>query len=150
MRKCVLIFLLLSSGCAKGARIISPGAEALPLAQEESEEFYLHRVRYQGETLSLISKWYVGSIDSQVITDATPGLAEHNLQIGDVVLIPVQRLMRREVFKESFIPKIQEKKFSSKKEFPAISKPVEFFITRETDPVRKALLKELHADWSSH
>ena len=148
MRQCILLVILFSTGCAAGAREVSWGAEALPIAQKDSEEFYLHRVRYQGETLSLISKWYVGSTDSQILSEVTPGLVERNLQIGDIVLIPAQRLMRREALKKNFIPRVEEKKLV-RKQFPAISKDLRFFIARETDPERRALLQELHTDWRS-
>jgi len=57
---------------------------------------YLHSVRWQGETLSLIAQWYTGSWKNWgALADANRAIDPNRLAIGDLVLIPEGLLKNR-------------------------------------------------------
>ena len=65
-----------------------------------------HQVRYQGETLGLISGWYTGkSLNWVQIKSANPGLDVNRIKIGDVILIPRGLLKKTEPFTKDYVSK---------------------------------------------
>jgi hypothetical protein len=55
-----------------------------------------HRVKYSGETLGLIARWYTGkSANWPMLVEANPGLVPERINIGDVILIPEDILVER-------------------------------------------------------
>jgi len=48
-----------------------------------------HQVKYSGETLGLISRWYTGRTDNwKRIAEVNPSLKPSRISIGDIILIP--------------------------------------------------------------
>ena len=90
---------------------------------DDRQEFLVHRIRWKGETLSIIAKWYMGRIDAwEYLADLNPNLSPQNLQVGEKVKIPAEKVkisvpMPKD-FLESFIGKTErpEKKKAAQAE----------------------------------
>ena len=67
--------------------IISSGCSVLPSRREPPA--YQHRVRFRGETLTYIARWYTGSAANwRAIAAANPGIEPRRMQLGDKIAIP--------------------------------------------------------------
>jgi len=65
----------------------SEGEEASIESQRIS--YFEHRVKWPGETLSLIAGWYTGSYENwKTIAQANPGLNPNRIAVGDIINIP--------------------------------------------------------------
>ncbi len=89
LRKLTITFILLVSlgqlvSCNTARRQVKP---IEPVRQEPA---YLdHVVKYQGETLAVISAWYTGKgANWRAIQDANPGLRPEAIRLGQVIRIP--------------------------------------------------------------
>jgi hypothetical protein len=61
----------------------------LPRARYRGANYFLHQVRWEGETPALVAEWYTGSAaNSRQILRATPNLHGERLRPGDVLFIP--------------------------------------------------------------
>jgi hypothetical protein len=66
--------------------------------------YYYHRVKYPGETLSIIAKWYTGDADNwQALTKANPKLNPKRINVGDKIRIPRKLLNTRRPMTRSFV-----------------------------------------------
>jgi hypothetical protein len=79
--------------------------EVAPDVSPEEPLFYVHTVRWPGESLSHIAQWYTGAAkDWRAIAEANPGLNPNRILIGDSVLIPEDLLRTREPMPRDFLP----------------------------------------------
>jgi len=63
---------------------------AIEIDEEETKTF-THTVKYRGETLSLISKWYTGDVlNWKQIHKLNPKIEEYKMQIGDTITLPIE------------------------------------------------------------
>jgi hypothetical protein len=74
----------------------------------------VHKVRYPGESVSIIAGWYTGEIDNwKVLAEANPGLNPNVIHEGMKINIPESMLKTREYmtreYVESFYPKLKSK-----------------------------------------
>ena len=61
--------------------------------QTQQIDYFEHRVKWPGETLSLIAGWYTGSYGNwKAIAKANPGLNPDRIAVGDVINIPPQMM----------------------------------------------------------
>jgi hypothetical protein len=73
--------------------------------------YYYHRVKYSGETLSIIAKWYTGDADNwQALTKANPKLNPNRINVGDKIRIPRRLLNTRRPMTRSFVVATTQKK----------------------------------------
>ena len=65
---------------------------------------YYHKVRYSGETLSLIAKWYTGDVENwQALTKANPKLNPNRITVGNTIRIPRKLLHTKKPMPRSFV-----------------------------------------------
>jgi hypothetical protein len=97
-----------SIGEIQAERILPPP----PPPPKPRPQPYVHKVRYSGETLISIAKWYTGSRNNwTVIAKANPHLVNPNrILIGDTILIPENLLKRRDPMPLSFLNTSSRKK----------------------------------------
>lgn len=77
------------------AQAISPQPEA---------DFLSHTVKWKGETLSIIAKWYTESLDNwEKIAEANPDLDLVRIAIGSKIRIPGRLLKTRKPMPEKYI-----------------------------------------------
>jgi hypothetical protein len=73
--------------------------------------FYIHRVRWQGETLSIIAKWYTGSLKNwKGLSNVNPTLDLNRIVIGTNILIPEDLLKSHKPMPFSFLSSSVPKK----------------------------------------
>ena len=99
--------------------------------------FYIHRVRWPGETLSIIAKWYTGSLKNwKALSNANPMLDLNRIVIGTNIFIPEDLLKSHKPMPFSFlsssVPKKRVQAFTSEKPSTASAAP-ELFGPIETD-----------------
>lgn len=68
-------------------------------------EYFRHKVRWNGETLSHIALWYTGSTKNwKKIAAANPSIAADDIRVGNVILIPKDLLKTQEKMPSKFVP----------------------------------------------
>jgi len=76
-----------------------------PPAKKEVPTPLVHVVRWEGETLTLISLWYTGSANNwKAVAKLNPGLDPRHIFIGQEILIPQELLNKQEKMPRRFIP----------------------------------------------
>jgi hypothetical protein len=107
----VLAIAIMMAGCATFSAQLEKVTEAGKALLKENQEgpstpqdtgdseqnlFYVHTVRWSGESLSIISKWYTGSIDRwSEIAKANPGIDPNRIYAGMKIRIP-KKIMTEE------------------------------------------------------
>ena len=85
---------------AAGTMILIPARliknEDLPteaFAAKHRIYYFEHRVKWRGETLSLIARWYTGRYGNwKVIAQANPGLNPNRIVVGNIIYIPPEMM----------------------------------------------------------
>ena len=98
-------------------RVLPPPPPPKPKSQP-----YVHKVRYSGEILISIAKWYTGSRNNwTVIAKANPDLNPNRIFIGDTILIPENLMKRRDPLPPDFL--INTSRKEPAKQAPPIKQP---------------------------
>jgi hypothetical protein len=129
----LFLFALLSifAGCAQ----IDKVRERIPFLKKGTPAaskagYYEHTVRWPGESLSIIAKWYTGNLENwKVLAKANPKLNPSVIHIGQKVFIPEDLLKTRQSmpkrFVEGFSPSASKKPQASKRTPPPPSEKAE-------------------------
>ena len=85
-----------------------------PPADLRSGRMLVHKVRYPGESVSIIAGWYTGEIDNwKILAEVNPGLNPNVIHEGMKINIPESLLKTREPitkeYVDSFYPKTKLK-----------------------------------------
>ena len=85
-----------------------------PPADLRSGPMLVHKVRYPGESVSIIAGWYTGEIDNwKILAEANPNLNPNVISEGMKINIPESMLKTREPmpkeYVDSFYPKARSK-----------------------------------------
>ena len=93
-----MALLMTFTGCATVDKYVAQINEKLPSWSRRSKTAnYSHKVRYSGETLSIISKWYTGDIESwHALSKVNPQLDPNHIKIGTIIQIPEKLLHTRD------------------------------------------------------
>ena len=68
--------------------------------------YFEHRVKWSGETLSLIAKWYTGSYGNwKAIAQANPGLNPNRIAVGDIINIPPEMMKTKKPLPRKVVSK---------------------------------------------
>jgi len=71
---------------------------------QSDKNFHEHQVKWEGETLSIIAKWYTGSVNNwKTIAKANPALDPNRIVIGIDVRIPNSLMITRNPLPKSFL-----------------------------------------------
>ncbi len=66
--------------------------------------YYYHKVRYPGETLSIIAKWYTGDAANwRNLAKTNPDLNPNRIVVGDKIRIPQKLLNTKKTMPRSFV-----------------------------------------------
>ena len=96
-------------------RHVKPAARKGQLRQPASH--LAHRVRWPGESLSIIAKWYTGEFNNwKTLADFNPKLKPDRIWVGQEILVPESLLKTREPMPKSFVGQFARK--SKKKKSP--------------------------------
>jgi len=121
MRKAGLVVLAL------GALVfINSGCNLFSMKKKEwkptapQKTHFVHTVKYSGETLSIISKWYTGDVNNwEILANANPHIDYNKMVAGNNIFIPENLLNNRKPLTKEFVDSFyQKKKPTSKTETP--------------------------------
>ncbi len=105
--------------------VIISGCNMIGMKKKEREPApqkmqFVHTVKYPGETLSIISKWYTGDVNNwRILENNNPHIAYNKMVAGDRIFIPENLLKTREPLTKGFIDSFyKEKRPVSKTETP--------------------------------
>jgi hypothetical protein len=112
-------------------------SELEPPSPTPEPRIYIHRVRWPGETLSIIAQWYTGSLKNwKTLSNANPTLDLNRIVIGANIFIPEDLLKSHKPMPFSFlsssVPKKRVQALTSKNPSTASGAP-ELFGPIETD-----------------
>lgn len=114
---CLLLVIVWAGALASGCSMFKPklappetrpgngigdmGSSAPP---SPARSYLTHRIQWHGETLSIISKWYTGDYRNwRALVEATPGLEDTRVAVGDEIFIPETLLKNRAPLEKSFV-----------------------------------------------
>ena len=100
--------LLVFSGCTQMQTFLksdSNSAKAKPAKSKvKKESYYVHKVRWEGETLSLIAKWYTGSQKNwKVLAKDNPWLEPNDISTGHKIFIPRNLLKTKKPMPHDYV-----------------------------------------------
>lgn len=96
-----------------GTRILIPARliknKGLPtedFAAQHRIHYFEHRVKWTGETLALIAKWYTGRYGNwKAIARANPGLNPNRIAVGNIIFIPPEMMKTKNPLPQKVIAK---------------------------------------------
>ena len=112
----------------------APAVQGPPPVKETKPQpvFYLHTVKYSGETLSVIALWYTGSHGNwKEIAQANPDVNPNRIFPGNEILIPEGLLRTRDPLSKEFVDRINAKTKKEKPKADTQAKPVQ---TQQEEP----------------
>ena len=116
--------LLFLAGLISACGSAPPPPPPEPVA--EAPQVLEHTVRYPGETLGVIAKWYTGkSTNWNLLVEANPGLNPNRISIGDVINIPRDILVTEKPLKKSAVRSVRVEQNKQNNEIKAESGKVE-------------------------
>ena len=72
--------------------------------EKEEIETFTHTVKYRGETLSLIAKWYTGDVlNWKKIHKLNPNIIEKKMQIGATVILPIELVKTTNLLTKEYV-----------------------------------------------
>jgi len=81
-----------------------------PLPPKPKPAYLHHAVRWPGESLSIIAKWYTGSLDNwRALVNANPELDPKRITIGTKIRIPEEILQTRDPMPQDFVASFGQK-----------------------------------------
>jgi len=67
-------------------------------------DYFTHKVRWPGESLSIIAKWYIGSLqDWKLLAKHNPELNPNQIYVGDAIRIPKSRMRTQDPLPREFV-----------------------------------------------
>jgi len=103
-----LAILFAFSGCTQMKTFFKSdnnSAKAKPAkSKAKNQSYYVHKVRWEGETLSLIAKWYTGSQKNwKVLAKDNPWLEPNDISTGHKIFIPRNLLKTKKPMPHDFV-----------------------------------------------
>jgi hypothetical protein len=84
--------------------------EAKNARSRQPARHLVHRVRWSGESLSIIAKWYTGEFNNwKTLADFNPKLKPDRIFVGQEILVPEGLLKTREPMPKSFVGQFARK-----------------------------------------
>jgi hypothetical protein len=110
----------------------------VPPSPIPASRFYIHRIRWKGETLFIISKWYTGSGKNwKALSKANPKLNPNRMSINDNIVIPENLIKYRKPMPLSFLSSFIRKK--SVPSFESDKPSKENHVTEMFEPIESDL-----------
>jgi LysM repeat protein len=121
-----LALLWIIAGCATVDKYVAQINAKLPSWAKKSHSkgtYYFHKVRYHGESLSVIAEWYTGDVENwRYLAKANPKLDPDRITVGTTVLIPKKLLHTKKAMPKEFVDAVA-KRHKTRKAQVAKAKP---------------------------
>ena len=97
---------------------------------KRKSSYYYHKVTYQGESISIIAKWYTGDAKNwRSLTKVNPKLDPNRITVGDKIRIPNKLLHTKRPMPRSFVVSSKKRKKSKSSQMktakPATTSPAD-------------------------
>jgi hypothetical protein len=80
---------------------------------KQKSSYYYHKVKYPGESISIIAKWYTGHVKNwRSVAKVNPKLDPNRITVGDKVRIPNKLLQTQKPMPRSFVVSSTKRKKS--------------------------------------
>ena len=100
----------------------------------EKTRHFVHTVRWEGESLSIIAKWYTGEIRHwKTLAGVNPEFHPDSIHIGDRISIPEELLKTREAMPKDFVMQFQTKTMKKANPEPQEEEDFVLFGPKESD-----------------
>jgi hypothetical protein len=104
----VLSFLLIGCPKKKVPQFEAPPPEEVqseaPTEQPAPPAYFVHTVTLQGESLSIIAKWYTGDLRNwEILAQHNPTINPNRIFKGDKIQIPRDLLVREDAMTQEFV-----------------------------------------------
>ncbi len=114
----------------------APSADVKPEAKKawprQPARHLVHRVRWSGESLSIIAKWYTGGFNNwKTLADFNPRLKPDRIWVGQEILVPEGLLKTREPMPKSFVGQFAGKAKKKKSPLPKEDSALPLFGPRD-------------------
>lgn len=87
-----------------------PAKPPVEVNVQPKEEFYVHTVKWSGETLAIIASWYTGDGRNwKALAKANPKLVPHRIYEGNKITIPGNLLKTRQPMTKEFVARSYSK-----------------------------------------
>jgi hypothetical protein len=108
-----LALLWIIAGCATVDKYMAQINKKLPSWAKKSNSkgtYHFHKVRYRGESLSVIAEWYTGDVENwHYLAKANPKLDPDRITIGATVLIPDNLLHTKKKMPREFVDAVAKR-----------------------------------------
>jgi hypothetical protein len=106
--------------------------EAKKARSRQSARHLVHRVRWSGESLSIIAKWYTGEFNNwKTLADFNPKVKPDRIWVGQEILVPEGLLKTREPMPKSFVGQLAGKSKKKKSPLPKEGNALPLFGPRD-------------------
>lgn len=96
--------VFLASGCLFRRPQQTPEEIAAKEAEAKAKLPVEHHVKYSGETLAIISKWYTGNAENwRIIKNANPSLKPERMYLGQKIIIPREIVAKSDPMPQSYL-----------------------------------------------
>ena len=113
-----LALLWIIAGCATVDKYVAQINQKLPSWAKKFNSkgtYHFHKVRYRGESLSVIAEWYTGDVDNwRSLAKANPKLDPDRITVGTTVLIPENILHTKKAMPKEFVDAVAKRHKSGK------------------------------------
>jgi LysM repeat protein len=113
-----LALLWIIAGCATMDKYVAQINKKLPSWAKKSRSkgtYHFHKVRYPGESLSVIAEWYTGDVENwPYLAKANPKLDPNRITIGTTVLIPDNLMHTKKEMPREFVDAVGKRHKSRK------------------------------------
>ena len=104
----LLAILFVFSGCTQTKAFFKTDSDSAKAKsaknKAEKKSYYVHKVRWEGETLSLIAKWYTGSQKNwKVLAKDNPWLEPNDISTGHKIFIPRNLLKTKKPMPHDYV-----------------------------------------------
>ncbi len=117
--KRLIVFILICIAFFSCAKRNVPTAS---VPEPKVENYFLHTVKYPGETLAMIAEWYTGSSSNwKIIAKENPNLNPNLIKIGESIKIPRNIVKKFDPLPKSAIVKTPVQKSPSRESVSKVS-----------------------------
>ncbi len=88
-----------------------PPAHEVKKEEPPRPQYIEHMVRWNGETMALIAKWYTGKYSNwKALVEANPQINPKRMRKGSIIRIPMELVKTQEPMPKSFVERYRPKK----------------------------------------
>ena len=106
----ILVLACMVLGCAYSSKEAKPTPSVEKAQPPEKSPYFVHKIRWPGETLSVIAMWYTGNFRNwRALAKANPKLNPNRMFCGSELVVPTDLLKTRKPLPKEFVARCTSK-----------------------------------------